>query len=355
VPTGVTLVVGRPAGPVGPPAATTVDPVSTAGTTNTAQPADARAADRKAGGPDPRWPGLRRWTRPVLVANLVAQIGIIVTGGAVRLTGSGLGCSTWPQCEPGQFTPVLHEATSWHPFIEFGNRTLTGVVGVVALAVALLVVTDTRRSRGFRRLGVLPLVGVLAQALIGGATVLLHLDPAIVGVHMLVSLGLVAVSTLLVVRSGEGDGPPVSLVVPRIGATGQALGAVAVVLLVLGVVVTGSGPHGGDEDVVSRFAVDPVLVAKAHAAAVWAFVVLIGVLIIGLARTDGPDRARRAAVVLLGVTLAQGLIGYVQYFTGLPEVLVGVHMLGAAVLTATVTWTVLTLRERPALVPTPGR
>jgi cytochrome c oxidase assembly protein subunit 15 len=283
------------------------------------------------------------------VANLVAQTGIIVTGGAVRLTGSGLGCSTWPQCEPGQFTPVLHEATTWHPLIEFGNRTLTGVVGVVALAVALLVVTDVRRSRSFRWLGALPLVGVAIQALIGGATVLLHLHPAVVGIHMLVSLALVAVSTLLLFRSGEGDEPPVRLVAPRVRATGQALAAVAVVLLVLGVVVTGSGPHGGDEDVAYRFAVDPVAVAKAHAAAVWAFVALVVVLLVGLARTGGPDRARRAAVVLLVVTLAQGLVGYVQYFTGLPELLVGVHMLGAALLTAAVTWSVLTLRERPAL------
>jgi len=321
--------------------------VSTAGTTRPAQPAATGTSGATT--PQPRWPALRRWTRPVLVANLVAQMGIIVTGGAVRLTGSGLGCSTWPQCEPGQFTPVLHEATTWHPLIEFGNRTLTGVVGVVALAVALLVVTDVRRSRSFRWLGALPLVGVAIQALIGGATVLLHLHPAVVGIHMLVSLALVAVSTLLLFRSGEGDGPPVRLVAPRVRATGQALAAVAVVLLVLGVVVTGSGPHGGDEDVAYRFAVDPVAVAKAHAAAVWAFVALVVVLLVGLARTGGPDRARRAAVVLLVVTLAQGLVGYVQYFTGLPELLVGVHMLGAALLTAAVTWSVLTLRERPAL------
>ena len=327
-------------------------PVRTAGTETAAeqpaeQPAHPRGTAVATSGRGPRWPGARRWTRAVLVANLVAQTGIIVTGGAVRLTGSGLGCSTWPQCEPGRFTPVLHEATTWHPLIEFGNRTLTGVVGVVALAVALLVVTDVRRSREYRWLGALPLIGVVVQALIGGATVLLHLDPAVVGVHMLVSLALVAVSTLLLVRSGEGDGPPVRLVAPRVRATGQALAAVAVVLLVLGVVVTGSGPHGGDEDVAYRFAVDPVAVAKAHAAAVWAFVVLVVALLVGLTRTVGPATARRAAVVLLVVTLAQGLVGYVQYFTGLPEVLVGVHLLGAALLTATVTWTLLTLRDRP--------
>ncbi|WNB87451.1 COX15/CtaA family protein [Cellulomonas sp. ATA003] len=286
----------------------------------------------------------------MLIANLVAQMGIIVTGGAVRLTGSGLGCSTWPQCEPGSFTPVLHEATTWHPLIEFGNRTLTGVVGVIAIAVALLVVTDTRRSRGYRWLGVAPLVGVLVQAVIGGVTVLLHLHPAVVGVHMLVSLGLVAVSTLLLRRSGEGDGARVPVVGPRARAIGQALGAVAVVLLALGIVVTGAGPHGGDDDVAYRFAVDPVLVAKLHAAAVWVFVVLAVALAVALTRGDATRRARRAVTVLLAVTLAQGLVGYVQYFTGLPALLVGVHMLGAALLASSVTWTLLTLRERPPVV-----
>src|SRR4051794_41345474 len=97
--------------------------------------------------------------RLVALAALVAMVLIVVTGGAVRLTGSGLGCSTWPQCEPGSFTPVVHEATTWHPFIEFGNRTLTGVVGIVAIAVALLLLTDTRRARGYRWLGAVPLAG----------------------------------------------------------------------------------------------------------------------------------------------------------------------------------------------------
>ena len=356
---GVTLVVTRPAAsatarprPAGDyRGAVSSVPTETAAAGPAGRPTGPRDAlpARPAAEPALRWPRARRWTRAVLIANLVAQIGIIVTGGAVRLTGSGLGCSTWPQCEPGQFTPVLHEATTWHPLIEFGNRTLTGVVGLVAIAVALLVVTDIRRSRRYRWLGAVPLLGVVAQALIGGVTVLLHLDPAVVGVHMLVSLGLVAVSTLLLVRSREGDAPPVRRVTPRVRAIGQALAGVAVVLLVLGVVVTGSGPHGGDEEVAYRFAVDPVAVAKAHAAAVWAFVALVVGLLVALTRASGPARARRAAVVLLGVTLAQGLIGYVQYFTGLPVVLVGLHLLGAALLTATVTWTLLTLRDRPTV------
>lgn len=287
-----------------------------------------------------------RWTRPVLIANLVAQTGLIVTGGAVRLTGSGLGCSTWPQCEPGSFTPVLHGATSVHPFIEFGNRTLTGVLGLIAIAVALLVFTDRRRATRFRVLGLVPLIGVALQALIGGATVLLHLHPAVVGVHLLLSMALVVASGVLLYRHGEGDGPPARLVPPRVIGISRALAVVAAVVVALGVVVTGSGPHGGDDDVAFRFAVDPVLIAQLHAAAVWLFLALLVALLVALVRGAAPARARRAALVLVAVALAQGLIGYVQYFTGLPEVLVGLHMLGAALLVASTTWTLLTLRRR---------
>lgn len=289
---------------------------------------------------------ITRWTRGVLVANLVAQIGIIVTGGAVRLTGSGLGCSTWPQCEPGAFTPVLHDATSIHPFIEFGNRTLTGVLAVIAIAVALLVFTDRRRSTGFRVLGLTPLIGVFLQALLGGVTVLLQLNPAVVGLHLLLSMVLVAASTALLYRYDESDAPARTLVVGRTIVVSRALAVVAAVVLTIGVVVTGSGPHGGDTEVAFRFAVDPVLIARLHAAAVWVFVALLGTLIVLLVRGGAPARARRAALVLLAVTLAQGLGGYVQYFTGLPEVLVGFHMLGAALLTAATTWTLLSLRRR---------
>jgi len=280
------------------------------------------------------------------VANLVAQIGIVVTGGAVRLTGSGLGCSTWPQCEPGAFTPVLHDATSIHPLIEFGNRTLTGVLVIIAIAVALLVFTDRRRSTGFRVLGLTPVIGVFLQALLGGVTVLLQLNPAVVGLHLLLSMALVAASTVLLYRYDETDAPAQALVSGRITAVSRALAVAAAAVLAIGVVVTGSGPHGGDTEVAFRFAVDPVMIARLHAGAVWVFVGLLTALIVLLVRSGAPDRARRAAVVLLVVALAQGLIGYVQYFTGLPEVLVGLHMLGAALLTTATTWTLLTQRRR---------
>ena len=288
----------------------------------------------------------QRWTRRALLVNVVAQGVIVVTGGAVRLTGSGLGCSTWPQCEPGSFTPALHEATSLHPFIEFGNRTLTGFLVLIALTVAVLVCTDRSRSRSYRLLGLAPVLGVVAQAVIGGVTVLFHLNPAVVGVHLLVSLALVAVSTVLVVRERAGDSPALPVVGQRLLSLARLLTAVAVALLALGVVVTGSGPHGGDDKIAYRFAVDPVLIARAHAGVVWLFVVVLAVVLVSLHRSAAPQAVRSAGRWLLGVTLLQGVIGYVQYFTGLPVVLVGLHMLGAVLLTVSLTWFLLSLRAR---------
>jgi len=290
-----------------------------------------------------------RWTRPAIVANLVGQIVIVGTGGAVRLTGSGLGCSTWPQCEPGEFTPRFHEATSIHPFIEFGNRTITGVLGILAIAVALLVFTDRRRSSAYRWLGLAPLAGVAVQAVVGGITVLVDLHPAIVGGHLLISMALVAASTWLLVRAREGDAPPVPVVDTTTYALRWALAAATVVVLVLGVVVTGAGPHSGDEEVGYRFAVDPYATARVHAAAVWLFVAVLAVMLVRIVRSGVGGRPRSVGIVLLVITLAQGLVGYVQLFTGLPIALVNLHMVGAALLAAGVVSFSGTLRARDPL------
>jgi cytochrome c oxidase assembly protein subunit 15 len=290
------------------------------------------------------------WTKRALWTNLVGQIGIVVTGGAVRLTGSGLGCSTWPQCEPGHFTPELHAATSFHQQIEFGNRIVTVLLSVIVTAVAVLVWRLPGRSRALRRLGLVPLAGVLAQAVIGGVSVLAGLNPAIVGSHLLISMALVAVAVLLLVRYGEGDGHPVALVPAADRRLSWLAGAVAVVVLTLGVVVTGSGPHSGSTEAAARFDLDPARIAPVHSGAVWCFVALVILLMVRLRRVDVPP-ARTAVTVLLAVTLAQGAIGYVQYFTGLPELLVGAHMLGAGLLTAAMAWTILSLRVRPGVLP----
>ncbi|SFJ93188.1 cytochrome c oxidase assembly protein subunit 15 [Cellulomonas sp. KH9] len=296
------------------------------------------------------------WTQRAVVANLVAQIGIVVTGGAVRLTGSGLGCSTWPYCEPGRFTPEFHGEMTIHPIIEFGNRTLTGVLLVVALAVALLAGLDRTRSLSYRRLAWAPLVGVLVQAVVGGITVLIDLHPAIVGSHFLISAGLIAVSAWLLVRRREGDGPVVPVVDERVRTLARGLAVLGAVVVALGVVVTGAGPHSGDEEVGYRFAVDPYAVARVHALSVWAFVATLAVILVLLARarrvagagSGGPARALRSGLVLMVVTLAQGLVGYVQLFTGLPIALVNLHMLGAGVLIAAIASFLGTLRRRAA-------
>lgn len=295
------------------------------------------------------------WRRRVLVANLAAQVLIVGTGGAVRLTGSGLGCSTWPQCEPGEFTPVMHEAATFHPFVEFGNRTLTGVLAVLALAAAWVVWQRTDRSRAFRWLGLVPLLGVVVQAVVGGVTVLVDLHPGVVAVHFLISMALVAASTALLLRDREGDGPPVAVVGPAARRVGHALVPLLAVVLVLGVVTTGAGPHSGDDEVAYRFALDPVAVARSHSASVWLYlaaVVAAVVLTRRVAAAGGPvdapasSLARRAGVVLLLAALAQGLVGYVQYFTGLPAVLVAVHMIGASLLVVAQVRHTLALRTR---------
>lgn len=288
----------------------------------------------------------RPWTDGVLVANLVVQIGIIVTGGAVRLTGSGLGCSTWPECEPGQFTAAFHPETSYHQYIEFGNRTITGVLGVLAIAIVILVCTDRTRSRNYRLLGLAPLVGVIGQAILGGIVVRLHLNPALVSLHFVISAGLVAVSVLLLHRSREGDGSPARIVGPRLHALGVWLVVLMVPVVVLGVIVTGAGPHSGDEEIGYRIAVDPVLITRIHAASVWLFMALLAVTVAAAIRTSAPKVVVRTLWLVVAITLAQGAIGYVQYFTGLPIVLVGLHMLGAALLVAGAVRIPLSMRVR---------
>lgn len=307
--------------------------------------------------PLPRAPGtgsatVRRrptpaWANRILLANLVGQVSIVVTGGIVRLSGSGLGCSTWPQCEPGRFLPALHEATSWHPAIEFGNRTLGGLLAVLALATAWVVWPQRERALSFRLLGLVPVVGVGVQAVVGGLTVIWQLHPAWVSGHFLISMLLVAASTALLVRNREGDGPPVPLVGRRVRNLGWALAPLAALVLALGVVVTGSGPHSGDSEVGYRFALDPVVVSRMHAAAAGLFLGVVVALLLVVHLRNTPTRVRRAVVVLGVVTLAQGVVGYVQYFTGLPEVLVGVHMLGASLLVVVLVRALLALRDRP--------
>ncbi len=293
-------------------------------------------------------------TRWVLLANVIGQVFIILTGGAVRLTGSGLGCDEWPMCTPGSFTPAYHPETTYHSFIEFGNRTVTGLLTVIGIAVLLLVWTDRTRSRAYRSLGLVPLLGVLAQAVIGGVVVLLELDPRWVSVHMAISAALVWFSAYLLHRHGEGDAAPVPIAGPAVRVTGWVLGLLLIPVVTLGVLVTGSGPHSGDTTVGYRFAFDPLLITKTHSGSVWLFVAVLAALLVLLHRlpaSSSVTTARRAAWVLVAVTVAQGAVGYVQYFTGLPGLLVGVHMLGAASLIWATANATLHLRTRGTATP----
>ena len=293
-----------------------------------------------------------RATRAILVANVVVQVGIVVTGGLVRLTGSGLGCPTWPECVPGSYTPVVEQAEGFHSLIEFGNRLLTFVVGVVALAAFVAVWRLGRRH--LRPLGAVPLVGVVLQAGLGGVTVLTSLHPATVAAHFLLSMVLVAASTLLLLRVRGGVGPAVPVVPAPVRTLAWMTAAVAVAVLVVGTLVTGSGPHSGDAEDPARFGLDPRTVSWLHADLVLLFVGLLVGLLVAFAVTGAPGALRRRGWWLLGVTVVQAGIGYVQYATDLPEALVAAHMLGASLLVVAVTAVVSGTRTRaPGDVPAP--
>ncbi len=241
----------------------------------------------------------------------------------------------------------MHAELGWHPVIEFGNRTLTGVLGLLALATAWIVWRERHRARPYRVLGLVPLVGVLVQAVVGGITVLVELHPAFVGVHFILSMVLIAASAVLLRRHAEGDGPPQRRVTTRTWRLAVSLIPLTALMIALGVVVTGAGPHSGDLEIAQRLTLDPVAVSRLHAAAVWVYVAVLALVVAAIHRDRAPATARRAAWVLVGVTLAQGIIGYVQFFTGLPEVLVAAHMLGASLLVLAQGNQLLALRDRP--------
>lgn len=289
--------------------------------------------------------------RMLLVVNIVAQIGIVVTGGLVRLTGSGLGCPTWPQCVPGSYTPTVEQAMGIHPYIEFGNRTLTGVVGLTALAVLVIAFGQVRRGRPRQLLvvGGVPLLLVAAQAVIGGITVLTQLHPFTVSLHFLVSLLLIAASVFALVRLDAPDGPRRPAVRAEVRALAWITTAVGFVVLVLGTVVTGSGPHSGDADAPARYGFDPRTVSWLHADTVMVFVGLIVGLVVAARIVDAPAPFRGAVRWLVLLTALQAAVGYAQYFLGLPAWLVIAHMLGAALLAVVLTQLLTATGQRAPL------
>ena len=265
------------------------------------------------------WLGSPRVLRELALASVVANVVIVVTGGAVRLTGSGLGCPTWPKCSGASLTPT--HAHSIHSVIEFTNRQLTFVLGLIAV-VTLLAAYRQRRELP---LAVLAFLGIPAQAVMGGITVLTDLNPWTVAVHFLLSMSIIAVTLLLWwrLRPDAGPGFRPALILSRL------IVVTAVVVLALGTVVTGTGPHAGDKGATHRIALDPSGVAQLHADAVMVLVGLTVGLVVLLRVTGAGAATRRAAWWLLGIELGQGVIGYVQYFTHVPAGLVAAHVLGA--------------------------
>jgi cytochrome c oxidase assembly protein subunit 15 len=295
--------------------------------------------------PGVKFPTPRRLLRPLALANLVANIALVVTGAAVRLTGSGLGCPTWPRCTDDSYTTTA--AMGAHGVIEFGNRLLGVALGLITLAVFIVAVLDRPRRRPVILLAAIVLFSVPAQAVMGGITVLTHLNPWVVGLHFLLSVALIAGAWALWRRTYEGDGPARLLVPSPLRALARLTALASLAVIVAGVVVTGSGPHAGDQNA-KRNGLDPAAVAQTHADLVFLLIGLSVALWFALRAVPAPPAAVRAAGVLVIVELAQGLIGFVQYFTHLPVILVAAHMLGATLVwtaTLSVLWS---LRERPA-------
>lgn len=262
---------------------------------------------------------------------LILQAALVVTGGAVRLTGSGLGCPTWPECTPGSYTPVPKQAEGQlHAWIEFGNRLLTFLlllVALIALVIAVRVSKGLRNKSSIRSLALGQVLGIFGQGILGGITVLTDLNPIPVAAHLLLSMLLIsgAASLRFIIvglETQQTDTTQLTLIRSQV--------VITAVVLVLGTIVTGSGPHAGDEKT-KRFSFDPRSVSVLHAD----FVIILSVItiILWLLTKSLKGVVYRRNNILLLIIFMQGIIGYVQYFTGLPELLVGFHLLGS-----TLTW-----------------
>jgi cytochrome c oxidase assembly protein subunit 15 len=259
---------------------------------------------------------------------VITQSAIVITGALVRLTGSGLGCSTWPECTPGSYTPTPDQPEApLHAWIEFGNRLLTFVLFLNAL---VLVISILRNRRELFGLGAIQILGILAQAVLGGITVLTGLNPATVAGHFILSIILIAAALSLRQRIYRHS--PTNLITSKLTRTlARILVILTFLVLVAGTIVTGSGPHAGDSTA-ERFPLDARTVSWIHADLVIALLgIAIALLISIKVGESGAARAlleKRIKVFLLASVL-QGAIGYTQYFTGLPELLVAFHILGS--------------------------
>ena len=265
-----------------------------------------------------------RLRTPMARILLALQALLVLTGGAVRLTGSGMGCPTWPECTTDSYTPVPGQAEgAFHAWIEFGNRLLTFGLGGAALIVLILVMNTTRKD--LRLLALSQIGGIFAQVILGGITVLTHLNPLAVASHFLLSTLLIAAAYTLVIRINRPK-----LEVARISPLLQVHTALAFAVIVAGTLLTGAGPHAGDVDA-PRLEIRIPILAALHGFLVIALI-LLTLVIIYRAVTDSNEVLQRSIFTFLAICLAQGLIGYVQYLQGVPQLLVAAHLLGSTIL-----------------------
>jgi heme a synthase len=290
----------------------------------------------------------RAGTLPALcLATLISNAVIVVTGVAVRITGSGLGCPTWPKCTDQSYVNTAEFGI--HGYIEFGNRLLSFVLIVVVGLTILATWFSRPRRRSLVILSGLQFVGIVAQAVVGGITVLTGLNPWTVSAHFLVSMALIYAAYALWTRSREGDGPREFLVPMPLVWLVRALTTAAAAVIVVGTIVTGSGPHSGDA-AAARTGFDPAMVSQLHADAVF---LLLGLTIGAWFALRAVGAPTKPVAVLLGVELAQGLVGFVQYFTHLPVALVALHVVGACAVWVAVLHVLFSVRVRPLVAAAP--
>ena len=264
----------------------------------------------------------RRILSPATAILLFLQAALVVTGGAVRLTGSGLGCPTWPECTPGSYTPVAGQVEGQlHAWIEFGNRLLTFVLVLAALVTLIAVLRSGRKD--LRILAVGQFLGIFGQGVLGGITVLTNLNPISVASHYLLSTILIAAATSLFTRRHR---PAVKKIPPlqpdvfsRIHVTLSAL------VIVLGTIVTGAGPHAGDIDA-PRLHIRIQSAALLHGVAV---AILIAITLAFFLAKQTSEQTRKLLAVFALLTISQGAIGWIQYIQGVPELLVASHLAGS--------------------------
>lgn len=279
---------------------------------------------------------------PILFLLLVLQAGLVVTGGAVRITGSGLGCPTWPECTGNSYLPIAGQAEgTLHSWIEFGNRLLTFVLFFAAIAAIIYAIRKARKDLIWR--AALQLLGILGQGVLGGITVLTKLNPLSVASHFILSILLIAGAASMVER---GRTPLVSIrpteTKLRVLATAQV--AITFMVIVLGTLVTGSGPHAGDWKA-PRLDIDSRAISWLHADAV---IALLGLTLALFVLSEISPVTKKRIKYFFAATVIQGLIGYVQYVQGLPELLVAAHLVGSTLvwITSWRIWLSITTAER---------